>query len=304
MLLRPQCRKAGRRSGMVSSPLSAVKVEMLIRPLSEQYKEWFYVNLSTRASQWERPTEPVYLSNTPSRPANNPTPSPDHVTKPNAQQQPAYLASNNPYNAAPGAPIQQGTYDRPSPAPPSSDFQTHSQQNQRHHGGLLGKIMDKVTGSGGASHGSGHGASGMSNKLPLSALAGSRPGAHGGHMPGAIPYGAYGHGGYGRPRPGMGMGLPVGAAALGMGGGLVGGAMLANAMHDNDYGYGNGYDSDVSSSPLVRLHHTRRMLTRACPFQGNACGGDDYGGGDYGGGDDFGGGDFGGGDFGGGDFGG
>lgn len=102
--------------------------------------------------------------------------------------------------------------------------------------------MDKVTGSTGASHGPGHGVSGLSNKLPLSALAGSRPATHGGHMPGVTPQAYYGHGGYGPARPGMGMGLPVGAAALGMGGGLVGGAMLANAMHDNDY----GYDSDVS----------------------------------------------------------
>lgn len=58
----------------------------------------------------------------------------------------------------------------------------------------------------------------------------------------------------------MGMG---GAAALGLGGGLLGGAMLANTMHD-DHDYGDGY-------------------------------GDGFGdGGDFDGGGDFGGGDFGG----------
>ncbi|PGH00586.1 hypothetical protein GX51_05685 [Blastomyces parvus] len=77
---------------------------------------------------------------------------------------------------------------------------------------------------------------------------------------------------YGQPprqRRGMGGMGPGGAAALGLGGGLLGGALLANAMDDH-HDYQEGYADGVAA--------------------------DDFGGGDFGGGD-FGGGDFGGGDF-------
>lgn len=83
----------------------------------------------------------------------------------------------------------------------------------------------------------------MGGMMGGSSHGGMMGGSHGGMM------------GHKPPRKGMGAG---GAAALGVGGGLVGGMLLADAMNDSDH--------------------------------------EDYGGGgsDYGGGDDFGGGDMGG----------
>ncbi|ERF70346.1 hypothetical protein EPUS_07611 [Endocarpon pusillum Z07020] len=73
-------------------------------------------------------------------------------------------------------------------------------------------------------HQPGHGAGGM-----LGGLMGGG-GSHGGGMMG----GSHGAGmmGHAPPRKGMGAG---GAAALGVGGGVVGGMMLADAMHDSDH---------------------------------------------------------------------
>lgn len=105
--------------------------------------------------------------------------------------------------------------------------------------GLLGKLAGKLSGkAGGSGHGGGYGHYGGGYQ---------QHGYGGGGYP-PQQYGGYGAGMMGGHRPpprkgGMGAG---GAAALGVGGGLVGGMMLANAMDDNDYseGYQDGQQDD------------------------------------------------------------
>jgi len=124
-------------------------------------------------------------------------------------------------------------------------------------GGLLGKLKDKLAapagghrpmggapmmgyGAGGyPSHQSGYGG------YPQQGYGGH---GYGGHGYGQPMYGG-GHGmmggmgGMGRKKPGMGMG---GAAALGVGGGLIGGMMLADGIDDmQDNAYDQGYDQGM-----------------------------------------------------------
>lgn len=54
---------------------------------NEQYSEYFYVNLYTKQSQWEKPTEPVYPSSE-APPQGPPPPRTDNSSR---------LSSNNPY---------------------------------------------------------------------------------------------------------------------------------------------------------------------------------------------------------------
>ncbi|KAF2097431.1 hypothetical protein NA57DRAFT_58020 [Rhizodiscina lignyota] len=66
---------------------------------NDQYKEWFYVNIYTKRSQWERPDEPVYPP-----PSGDPDAPPSY--DPHAAQhlgpEKTGLSSNNPYG--PGGP--------------------------------------------------------------------------------------------------------------------------------------------------------------------------------------------------------
>lgn len=277
-----------------------------------QYSEYFYVNLYTKKSQWEKPTEPVYPPNDSHLPPDAPPPS---YTGSGDR-----LSSNNPYSGNTGAgrssnditederlarKLQAEEEERarthgsagaayPNPGGSSNAYYQGGQpyapqqgqgygspssnppQQQQHDSkgkGLLGKLLSKAS------------AAGSSHSRPQGYSYPHQP-AYGGYGSSAYghsypPHGMYGGGyggGYGR-RPGGGMGM-AGAGALGLGGGLLGGAMLANAADAGDHG---GYGDDG----------------------GGDYGGGDYGGGDYGGGDmggDMGGGDFGGGDMGGGDF--
>ncbi|KAG8624098.1 hypothetical protein KVT40_009074 [Elsinoe batatas] len=96
-----------------------------------------------------------------------------------------------------------------------------TQDKGKKSGGLLGKLMGKVASPrpGGSGYGGGHGGYGGY-------------GGHGGGMGGM----------YGRPqkKPGMGM---AGGAALGLGAGVLGGAMIANGIDDmQDDAYEQGYD--------------------------------------------------------------
>ncbi|KAI4171243.1 MAG: hypothetical protein LQ343_004449 [Gyalolechia ehrenbergii] len=63
---------------------------------NEQYQEWFYVNLHTKVSQWELPTQPAY----PSSPTGAPSGPPPTYTGSGPSLQPEkQLHSNNPYSA-------------------------------------------------------------------------------------------------------------------------------------------------------------------------------------------------------------
>lgn len=155
---------------------------------------------------------------------------------------------------------------------PGPSSQSPVPEQKRSKGGFLSKLMGKSSGS-------------SSRPRPQYASYPQQSGGYYGGYPQQPPpqpgygYPPAGYGGYSPqggyypqqqpPRRSGGMGT-AGAAALGVGGGMLGGLLLADAvgdMGDHDYGDGGGYD-----------------------------------GGGYDGGGDDGGGDFGGGDFGGGDF--
>ncbi|KAL8727141.1 MAG: hypothetical protein Q9166_006237 [cf. Caloplaca sp. 2 TL-2023] len=285
---------------------------------NEQYHEWFYVNLHTKVSQWELPTQPAYPSS-PSAPSGAPPgysgsgpTQPEkageiHTTHPYSSHPPAggadvesdavYAArlqaeederaraagrptsrgAADTYYGA-GGPQQQGYGQSQQPQPPGyvggypgapNPNQSYDQQElppreqkSKGLGGLLSKLSGKA--SGGSSHGGGFG---QQHSYPQQGYGGYPPQ---GYPPQQHGYGGgFGGGGYGQPpkrHGGMGTG---GAMALGAGGGLLGGAMLANSMGGDDGGdYGGDYGGD----------------------DGGGFGGDD-GGGDFGGGDGGGGGD-------------
>ncbi|EME48081.1 hypothetical protein DOTSEDRAFT_86417 [Dothistroma septosporum NZE10] len=65
---------------------------------NNQYNEWFYVNTHTKASQWEKPTEPVYAAPAGSTPPGAP-PGYDHSSaQPVGPEKGGNLGSNNPYS--------------------------------------------------------------------------------------------------------------------------------------------------------------------------------------------------------------
>lgn len=159
-----------------------------------------------------------------------------------------------------------------SPGPSS---QSPMPEQKRSKGGFLSKLMGKSSGS--------------SSRPPRPQYASypqQQPGGYYGGYPQQPPpqpgygYPAPGYGGYPSqggyypqqqpPRKSGGMGT-AGAAALGVGGGLVGGMLLADAVED--MGDHDNYDNNDNGG-----------------YDGGGGGWDDGGGG--GGGDDFGGGDF------------
>ncbi|KAI9748491.1 MAG: hypothetical protein M1815_003209 [Lichina confinis] len=282
----------------------------------ERYHEWFYVNLYTKKSQWDRPTHPA---------------EPDYAHAPPNSPPPSYAGGTSSANTASALPAEtprvNDSNDRPPaygdavpsqaayPGPPAGpSVQAPYRTQGRRHGkgsriarGVLEKVLGKdahaypgnlypprmgVSHSDSAAFRQGHhsypppSAGGLSGASALKMLSSRRPGRSGRR------------GGFG-------------PAALGAGGGLMGGGLLASALggghghhgggyggyggyghgyggHGGGYGYdddGEGYGSGSSSDA-----------------GGSSDGGDydDGGGGDFDGGD-FGG-DFDGGDFGGGDF--
>lgn len=242
---------------------------------NDQYQEYFYVNLHTKQSTWEKPTEPAsaggdmppgYTSGGHAAPtdtkghmgSNNPynTESDEAMARRMQEEERArgsnHGANNNYYGS--GSAPQQGGH---SGAPEYAQHETGADRGHK-SGGLMGKLKDKLQSGGAGGHHAGY---------PQQAYGGGYPqqgygGHHGGYPQQPMGYG----GGYGQPMMGgMGGGMyghPVrqkrgmgagGGAALGLGGGLLGGMMLGNAM-DDDTG-------------------------------GDDMGGDDMGGGDMGGGD-------------------
>ncbi|KAJ5577761.1 uncharacterized protein N7459_006725 [Penicillium hispanicum] len=265
------------------------------------YQTWFYVNLATGRSQWQRPEASAPQAN--DAPPSEPPPSYDHVgqaeptvvTKTGDRKQP--MSSNNPYNQAnssragaspsmidedarlaaklqaeedaqagnsrgrgtssaageyyndPGRPQSAIPY-APGPSAPSPV----SDQKSRSKGGFLSKLMGKS--SGGSSR-----PTPPQSQRPQYASYPQQPpptsGYYGGYpqqasRPGygyPVGYGGYPQqGGYYQqqqpPPQRHGMGT-AGAAALGVGGGLLGGLLIADAVEDledhSDYDNG-GWD--------------------------------------------------------------
>jgi hypothetical protein len=136
-------------------------------------------------------------------------------------------------------------------------------------GGFLGKILGKAKASSGGGGYPGHGGYGQTSGgfIPSSGYGSHGPPGGGGggfmgHPPqgGFIPSGGYGYGGHGAPGGGYGgypqrrtgggsgMGMAAGGAALGVGAGLLGGAMIANAFDDdNNESYQDGFGTSRPS---------------------------------------------------------
>ncbi|KEY69665.1 hypothetical protein S7711_03149 [Stachybotrys chartarum IBT 7711] len=226
---------------------------------NDQYKEWFYVNIYTKQSQWEKPFEPVYppqddngpLGAPPSyQPGHSPAPS-DVKTNPYLQtsgvtpgagsssqvDEDARLAAE--LQAQEESRSRTGGYGGPNP-PPGYGSHPQGQQNysqqlppreQKKSGGFLGKLLSKgssrISQGGGGSH---YGA-------PMQGHYGGHQGGYpGGHMSGGYgqPHysqghhgGGYGgHGGHGYPPQAYGR---SGRSGGGMGGAMGGAALGVGA---------------------------------------------------------------------------
>ncbi|GKZ60569.1 hypothetical protein BDQ94DRAFT_170827 [Aspergillus welwitschiae] len=270
----------------------------------DRYKQWFYVDLRTGRSQWERPEGPTYMEDS-QRPPSGPPPSYD-ASGPGDRPASAAagdkkpLGSRNPYNSQPDSTLEsdarlaaqlqaeeEARARRRSPVPPAqaqsgaaSDYYAENSRVQSPQGsstspapkqersrGFLGKLMGRH--SGGSSSGGGGGGGASYSRPPQQAAYGYPQAGYGGYPPQQAGYGYPSYpaqGGYypqqqAPQRRHNGMGT-AGAAALGVGGGLLGGLLLADAVEDL------GHDFDG-------------------PPPGDF-GGGDFGGGDFGG-DDFGG---------------
>jgi len=265
---------------------------------NEQYKEWFYVNIYTKKSQWERPTEPIYPPHESEfeAPPGVP-PAYDHSSSQPVAADKEGLASNNPYASGGGAGSSRNIDEDERLA-----RQLQAEEDARAHGGFSSRgEADSYYGPGGLpAQQSGYGQqppgyggqpgygqqpqSGYYDQQQLPPRDGSKskkvsflgkllgkssssshlqqqyggypPQRYGG-QPGCPPQqGYYGGGGYpqqygGRPPKKGGLGAG-GAAALGVGGGLVGGMLLADAIDDHDQneynqGYDQGYDQGQGS---------------------------------------------------------
>ncbi|CAO2648571.1 Nn.00g078380.m01.CDS01 [Neocucurbitaria sp. VM-36] len=273
-----------------------------------QYSEWFFVNIYTKQSQWDKPTEPVYPPG--EGPPHGPPPgyappaSGGVSSYPTGTSDKSGFGSNNPYAGA-GANISEDEklarrlqeeeearaggpagehraaandyYNQPVQSQsgqyggyPQQSASPYPQQTQTPYQDTTTQDRGKSKGLLGKLLGkaSGHGSS-STHSYP--------PQQHGYGQP--APGGYYGGGyqqppmGYGMPaggrRPGGGMGAG-GAMALGAGGGLLGGALLGSAMADAGDG-GGDYGGDGGD-------------------YGGGDGGGDFGGdggGDFGGGGDF-----------------
>lgn len=254
---------------------------------NEQYKEWFYVNLYTKKSQWDKPTAPAHPPDdddappgpppgytpgsapTPSDVKKNPYNDPSNQSlggksKQEQEDEDAQLARQlqeqedsrargargeaDSYLHSPVPQQYQGQspYPQPQQAPYGSPQGQYGDDSQRGSKGLLGRLLGKKMGGGGFGGGS--------NYPP------PQQGGYYGGGPGYPPQQPYG-GGYGGgpsygPGPQYGGGYapyqqqppkkhglgPAGGAALGLGAGLIGGALVADGIeHMEDQAYTQGY---------------------------------------------------------------
>jgi len=266
-----------------------------------QYQEWFFVNIYTKKSQWDKPTAPVYPSSDDGAPAgpppgysggganSNPT---DYKTNPYDTSRAPGSTNNLDEDAALAARLQaeedaraargsgstsrnaqQDYQNTPMPPQTPQQYQDLPPRDTKPRG-FLGKLLGKASGSSPQPQYGGYGGN-QYGRPPQQAYGygGPPPQQYGGYPPQGYgpPPGGYGGGyggGYQQPPPrqsGGGMGA-MGGAALGLGGGLIGGMLLEDAIQDHDQNeYQQGYDQGQDN-------------------------GDNGNGGDYGGGDDMGGG--------------
>lgn len=237
---------------------------------NDQYKEWFYVNIHTKQSQWDRPTEPVYAPPADGAPSGAP-PAYDVSTKPNlGSEKSGHLGSNNPYGSGASgsgstndenyahklqeeenARLQQhnssgGNSSYYAGPPQSTAGQPYGMnqgaspapmdQDRGKKGGLLGKIQSKL-GGGSKPH---YGQQGYGGGYPQQGYGGYPPQQGYGYPPqqgyGYPPQPGYGYpppggGMYGRPQRRPGGGMGMGGGmALGAGAGLLGGALIGSSM--------------------------------------------------------------------------
>ncbi|KAI9814042.1 MAG: hypothetical protein M1827_003506 [Pycnora praestabilis] len=289
-----------------------------------QYNEWFYVNVHTKQSQWDKPTEPAYALSDPSAPSG-PPPSYNEKNAHNfSDTKSASATSNNPYIGGGGTPSNnvdedaryaaqlQAEEDARAQGRPSSrnamddyantsmpqgsgyDQQLPPRPTEKSGGtkGFLGKLLGKHPSSGQPQQsygGSGYGGQGQGYGQSQGQYGyGGQPQYGGQQQYGGQP--GYGGGGYG--------GYPQ-QQQQGYGGGFQqsgyqqGGMMQQppkksggiGAMGAGALGLGGGL---IGGMALEDMMHSGGD-------DGGDDGGGDNGGGDYGGGD--GGGDGGGGDF-------
>merc|ERR1711881_678055 len=247
---------------------------------NEQYSEWFYVNIYTKKSQWDKPTEPVYPPPSDGAPPGAPPgysgggqPQPtdtkhnpyESSMNPNTESDAALAArlqaeedqrarsgqgsrgAQQDYQNTPIPGQSPGYGQQPGYGQPQQSYgQELPAREQKKSGGFLGKLLGKASG-GSSSHGGGGMSSFMKPQQPHYGGGGYQQGygqpgyGQQGFMQQGYGRPGYGGGGYGAPKKsGMGAG---GAAALGVGGGLVGGMLIADAMNDNDEqeAYRDGY---------------------------------------------------------------
>lgn len=222
---------------------------------NDQYQEYFYVNLYTKQSTWEKPTEPANAGGDMPPGYSSGGHAPVTDTK-------GHMGSNNPYNtesdealarrmqeeerARGGGHGAQGSHDGSGSThqqggyPGAPEYAQHESGADRGHksGGLMGKLKDKLAAGSGGGRPPGMG---MGGGMPMGHHGGYPQQGYGGGY--GYPQQHMGYGGYGQPMMGGGMyGQPMrqkkgmgagGAAALGVGGGLLGGMMLGEAMDDD-----------------------------------------------------------------------
>ncbi|KAI9772798.1 MAG: hypothetical protein M1839_002299 [Geoglossum umbratile] len=243
---------------------------------NEKYQEWFYVNTLTKKSQWEKPTSPARSASPLGDPPLGPPPAysgPDPGSSSNSHSRShtptADKKDTNPFRQRSPAPpnpsldedarlaaklqAEEDALARSTPVPPGNTYstsnpdpyfpQTLPPRDGKEKGsskGLIGRFF------GGGSPHKQH--SPQPHQQPYGGP--PQPGYGNYPPPGGYPYYPQ-QGGYYPPqqqqqqhgrRPGGGLGAG-GAAALGLGGGLLGGVLLADAIDDhNQAEYDQGYD--------------------------------------------------------------
>src|ERR1700679_4073472 len=89
-----------KQSGMVRTYFSASSELVTDSRIADKYKAWFYVNIYTKKSQWNKPTEPIYPPDE-EAPAG-PPPLYSHGDAKSVEAEKSGLSSNNPYASATG----------------------------------------------------------------------------------------------------------------------------------------------------------------------------------------------------------
>ncbi|KAH0610816.1 uncharacterized protein H6S33_011243 [Morchella sextelata] len=200
-------------------PPPPIMPEGWVARFDERYQRFYYVNTYTKQSQWEKPPgtiDPPALGRSPT----------------DFDRPPAYNSESSRREDRPVTPTPQQKYESLLPPQPQQQQQQYLQPP---------RPQTSTSGSSSPSRGlSGR----LSSFLKSHAAKSPRPQQQQYYYQQQQLPVYYGGGGGmmgGQRRPGMGAG---GAAALGVGGGLLGGMLLADAMDDHQYdqGFEDGQD--------------------------------------------------------------